>query len=147
MDASRRERYRGAVTIDHYGRAVPKQATGSVRLDHASASCKLLCGSVMELFDRIVDPELLVRRMTISAGNLISEKEAAGRSACVQMDLFGDQEENARQEARERREKELQKTVIRLKRKYGKNAVLRGMNLEEGATAIQRNAQIGGHRA
>ena len=147
MDASRREHYRGAVTIDHYGRAVPKQATGSVRLDHASASCKLLCGSVMELFDRIVDPELLVRRMTISAGNLISEKEAAGRSACVQMDLFGDQEENARQEARERREKELQKTVIRLKHKYGKNAVLRGMNLEEGATAIQRNAQIGGHRA
>ena len=147
MDASRREHYRGAVTIDHYGRAVPKQATGSVRLDHASASCKLLCGSVMELFDRIVDPELLVRRMTISAGNLIPEAEAAGRSACVQMDLFGDQEENARQEARERREKELQKTVIRLKHKYGKNAVLRGMNLEEGATAIQRNAQIGGHRA
>ena len=118
-----------------------------------ASSTKRITEAVERLFDRIVHPDLLVRRMYVVANHVIPEQEAAptGADAPVQLDMFTDYEAQARQAAAEQaaldRERRRQQTILEIKRKYGKNAILRGMNLEEGATARSRNAQIGGHKA
>ena len=136
--------YRGPVTVDHYGRRVPKQAHGTVNLPRKTASTRLITQAVMALYTEITDPSLLVRRLTIGCG-LIPEDAAAEDSP--QLDLFTDTEAQQREDAALAREKQRQKAMLDIKRRFGKNAILRGMDLEEGATAPARNSQIGGHRA
>lgn len=151
-DPSIRDRYRGEIKTDYYGRRVPKEAHGTASLGRYTSSTKQIIEAVTSLFDRIVNPSLLVRRMYLSANRLISEEdERAQERGGEQLSMFVDneQEERRRQDERAalRRERQMQNAIIDIKKKYGKNAILRGMNLEEGATAKERNAQIGGHKA
>ena len=152
-DASRRARYRGAVTTDFYGREVPRHAHGSIRLDGFTSSTRQITEAVMALFDRIVDRNLLVRRMVVAANHTVDEAAARASRAqeSVQLDMFTDyeaeQQRQAEAEAARARERKQQEVVLAIKEKYGKNAILRGTDFEEGATARQRNEQIGGHRA
>ena len=146
-------RYKGEVKTDRYGRKVPKHAHGTTNLDEPSSSTKLITEAVMELYDRIIDKNLLVRRITVAANHLTDEAAAHTRKQedFVQMDLFTDYETLEKQkqenEARLQKERALQEAVLSVKKKFGKNAILKGMNLEEGATGAQRNNQIGGHKA
>jgi len=144
--------YKGEVTTDHYGRKIPKHAHGTANLDRQTSSTKLIMDAVMELYDRIVNPDLLVRRINLTACKVVDESEAKQYSvAGEQLDIFTDYAELERKRAEEKaaleREKNMQKAVLELKKKYGKNIILKGMNLEEDATARERNAQIGGHKA
>ena len=145
-DPERRKRYKGPITTDPYGRQIPKSAHGTVNLPEYTASTREITEAVMELFDRIVDGNLLVRRLNIVACHVLRECDAPQPNAMEQLDLFAPQIEENREENR-RRERSRQRAVLAIKKKYGKNAILKGMNLEEGATARKRNAQLGGHRA
>ena len=142
--------YSGEITTDRYGRKIPKHAHGTANLDRQTSSTKRITEAVMALYDRIVDPELLVRRLNVTACRVVDESEVR-RNSVQQLNIFTDYEELERREAAEqaamKREKNMQKTILELKKKYGKNIILKGMNLEEDATARERNAQIGGHKA
>lgn len=143
--------YEGEITADRYGRAVPKQAHGTENLKQYTASSKILMSFAAELFDRIVNPDLLVRRIYLTAAHVTAEAMVPETGAYEQMDLFTDYEALEKQREKEAadldREKRWQKAMLDIKKKYGKNAVLRGMSFEEGATARERNGQIGGHKA
>ena len=148
--ASLSDVYAGAVTVDRYGRKVPKEAHGSINLNRQTSSAKMIVEAMMTLFDRIVNPELLIRRMTVVANHIVNENKAAVSASSDQPDLFTDYEALARQEAAEtaelEKERRLQLAVLDIKNKLGKNAVLKGINLLDGATAKSRNEQIGGHK-
>jgi len=150
-DPVRRGAYSGEIKIDYYGRAVPKSAHGSISLPYSTSSSKLIMAAAAELYDRIVDPALLVRRLNITANHVISESEAEQSVIPEQLTLFTDYEKKDAQEAKERamrmREKQMQRTMLHIKQKYGKNAIVKGMNYQDGATTLERNRQIGGHRA
>ena len=146
-DPRRRKQYTGAVVTDHYGRKIPKHAHGTANLQKFTSSTREITEAVMELFDRIVDRDLLVRRMNIVACHVLREQDAPKPGSMEQLDLFSIMENAEQAEEKRQREKRRQQAVIRIKKKYGKNAILKGMNLEEGATAISRNQQIGGHKA
>ena len=144
--------YRGAVTTDFYGRKVPKHAHGTANIGRFTSSTKLVLEAVTELYERIVDPVLLVRRINITANHVVGENSVSDIPVQgEQMNMFVDYDEVEREREEERKkltkEKKMQKTVIDIKKKYGKNALIKGMNLEEGATAKDRNRQIGGHKA
>ncbi len=136
--------YQGEFTIDAYGRRIPKHAHGSINLGRYTSSTRQILEAATALYDRIVDPRLLVRRLNIVANHVLTEQQAAEQAQPLQMDLFSDP---IRQEQADAKEKGLQQAMLRIKKKYGKNAILKGMNLEEGATAMDRNGQIGGHKA
>ena len=142
--------YHGEVTKDYYGRKIPKHAHGTIKLDHATSSSKTLTEYIVKLYEDIVNPNLSIRRVNITACNLVSE-EFRHRKKVAQINLFTNQEKIMEKEKKERdmEEKELnmQKTIINIKNKYGKNAIIKGMNLMEGATTIERNNEIGGHKA
>lgn len=144
-------RYKGEVTIDRYGRKVPKHAHGTANLEKKTSSTRLITNAVMDLYDRIVDEHLLVRRITITANKLVDEKSVKQEDEYQQLDLFTDYEAQRKKQAEEEekleRERRMQEAMLSIKKKFGKNAVLKGMNLEEGATAKDRNEQIGGHKA
>ena len=143
-----RQSYSGRIVTDHYGREIPKHAHGTARLEGRSASTRQILRAVTELYDKIVDSRLLVRRITLAACNLSRQEEQA--ETMEQLDFFTDQQEQQRRAAEElrlRREQSRQKAVLDIRKKYGKNAIVRGMNLQEGATAMERSRQIGGHRA
>lgn len=146
----RGKKYKGQVVKDHYGRNIPKHAHGTENIDHYTSSAQLMVGAVLRLYDRIVDNELLIRRVAIVAENVILESDIPEEEP-MQLDLFTDFEtaEAQRTKARESEEKEhrLQKAAIAIQEKYGKNALLKGMNFLEGATTRERNGQIGGHKA
>lgn len=150
-DSVRRAKYHGRITTDHYGRPVPVHAQGSVALDSPTSSEHILSHHVAQLFDRIVNPDLLVRRMTLSVNRLIYESdwEQKQRLATSQLDLFTDYEAIRQREMTENRrlarERRKQEAVLYIKRRYGKNAILKGLNFSEGATQRTRNCQIGGH--
>ena len=146
-DATRRKAYKGPVTTDHYGRKVPKHAHGTGNLGKHTSSTKEILQLTSDLFDRIVDKELLIRRMNITANHVIRESVAPSLPDSQQMSLFIDYERQAEETQAQEREKRRQKVVLTIKKKFGKNAILKGMNFEEGATAKDRNAQIGGHKA
>lgn len=150
-DPVRRAAYRGPVTTDRYGRKVPKDAHGTIRLEGHTSSTRLITDAVMTLFDRIIDPALLVRRMYVVAENVLPEGTAPDKQATEQLDMFTDyarrDEEREREKERLMKEKRLQLAQLDIKERFGKNAILKGMNLSEGATARERNAQIGGHKA
>ena len=147
----RRKAYQGEVHIDRYGRSVPKPAHGSIGLKEHTSSSRQFLDAAMELFDRIVDPTLLVRRMYVVANNVKRRDAAkAADTAFVQMDLFSDYglgDTKQEDEAAREKERRLQEAMLSIKKKYGKNAILKGANLQEGATAMERNRQIGGHKA
>lgn len=143
--------YNGEITIDVYGRKIPKHAHGTVNLPMHTSSTKAIMDAVMGLYDKIVNPKLLVRRVNLTANHVIDEKEIVKEESFEQLNLFTDYtlEEKKREEEKilQEREKRMQQAVLSIKKKYGKNAILKGMNFEEGATTRDRNAQIGGHKA
>ena len=144
--------YTGLVHIDYYGRRVPKPAHGTVSLKKHSSSTKELLHEILALYDRIVSPTLMVRRITITMGKLIDEDSATRQNEdVVQFDLFSDTEKEAKEsevaEHAEQKEKSLQHAMIAIKNKFGKNAILKAANLKEEARAIARNSEIGGHKA
>ena len=150
-DTHREEQYRGEVTTDRYGRKIPKHAHGTVNLDKLTSSEKRITKAVMELYDRIVDPTLLIRRLNITANHVVPESSAEELEVVEQMDLFTDyaalEKQREEEKAELEREKRMQQAVLCIKKRFGKNAILKGMNLQEGATAKDRNEQIGGHKA
>ncbi len=150
-DPERRNRYRGEVTVDRYGRRVPKHAHGTANLERQTASSSILIQAILDLCDRILNKELLVRRITVTANHLIQEEKVQKKESYEQLSLFTDyaaeNKEKEQEEAMLEKEKRLQQAMLDIKKKYGKNAILKGSNLQEGATAQHRNSQIGGHRA
>lgn len=146
-----RKSYKGEITSDHYGRKIPKHAHGTVNLGQQTSSTELIIDAVMDLYDRIVDSKLSVRRITVVANHLVEENAVTETTSFEQMDLFTDYEavEKEREEKKANlvRERKLQEAMLSVKKKYGKNAMLKGMNLQEGAMTIERNQQIGGHKA
>ena len=146
-----RNKYHGEVTTDHYGRQIPKHAHGTINLPCPTSSTKVIMEAVEALFDRIVNMDLLVRRVNVVASRVVPESEAKEAPVFEQLDLFTDYTalEQKREEEKKERDKErrLQHAVLDIQKKYGKNAVLKGMNFEEGAMTRERNGQIGGHKA
>ncbi len=138
--------YQGEVTTDFYGRKVPKHAHGTIRLKEYTSSTKILTDHIIKLYEEIMNPDLVVRRINITAGNLISQKKEENAPKIEQLDLFTPVEDKKEKKQNKEKENNLQKTLLEIKNKYGKNAILRGMNLEEGGTAIDRNRQVGGHK-
>ncbi len=139
--------YYGEITTDFYGRSVPKHAHGTENLERKTYSSHTISDAAVRLFDRIINPKLLVRRITVCACEITAKAEQPNEYGGEQLDLFTDYAERERKARNERREEDMQLAVLRIKRKFGKNALLRGMNFEEGATMRERNQQIGGHRA
>jgi DNA polymerase V len=148
----RRKNYHGVIVKDHYGRQIPKQSHGTINLDGYTSSTKKIISAVSELFDRIVDENLLIRRLNIVANHVLPEADAPKKNdGFEQLDLFTDyvalEAKQEQERAELEREKKMQQAMLSIKKKFGKNAILKGMNLEEGATAKDRNVQIGGHKA
>ena len=147
-----KSKYFGEITTDYYGRPVPKHAHGTRNLKAPTSSSKLMIDAITELFDQIVNPDLLVRRIYLTVNRVISEQQALSQpKAAEQLDLFTDYEEEAKKQQAElennQKERKVQEALLKIKKKYGKNAILKGLNFEEGATAKERNQQIGGHKA
>lgn len=146
-----RAKYNGPVTKDHYGRLTPKHAHGTANLGRQTSSTSLISKGVMELYDRIVNPDLLIRRINLTTNHVVTELSARKRRQPRQLDLFTDYEELRKKEEAEQaaldKERRMQEAQLAIKKRYGRNAILRGLNFEEGATAKERNAQIGGHKA
>lgn len=142
--------YGAQAESDFYGRKAPKSAHGSVRLDRYGSSSKQITEAMLALYDRIVDPALSVRRITVAACEL-EDESFLGRESEKQLDLFGEMEsakdESSGERAALESERKRQRVMLDIKKKYGKNAILKGTNLEKGATARERNRQIGGHKA
>ncbi len=144
-----RAKYHGEVHIDHYGRQVPKHAQGTANLKMQTSSSMLIMQAIVELYDRIVNPDLLIRRINIATNHVVDEDSAKHNADIQQLDLFTDYEELMNKKQLEQqaldKERKIQDARLAIKQRFGKNAILKGLNFEEGATAIDRNAQIGGH--
>lgn len=143
--------YKGAVTTDHYGRKIPKHARGSKRLDYHTSSTMLIMNAITDLFDQVVDKELLVRRVTVVFNHVVDEQTVKSTLAIEQLDLFTNynatKQKRQQEEAALEKERKKQEALLSIRKKFGKNAILKGMNFEEGATTRDRNNQIGGHKA
>ena len=150
-DKNRSQSYNGTVTTDYYGKKVPKPAHGTTNLPKQTSSTTLITNAVMELYDKIVNKKLPIRRINIVANKLVDEHSVKNANKYEQLDLFTDYEilkkQREKENAESEREKRMQNTILDIKKKFGKNAILKGMNLQEGATAKDRNNQIGGHKA
>lgn len=150
-DKNRSQSYKGTVTTNYYGKKVPKPAHGTTNLPNQTSSTTLITNAVMELYDKIVNKKLLIRRINIVANKLVDEHSVKNANKYEQLDLFTDYEilkkQREKENAESEREKRMQNTILDIKKKFGKNAILKGMNLQEGATAKDRNNQIGGHKA
>ncbi len=150
-DPERKKQYKGPVTVDRYGRSVPKHAHGTEHLLRYSSSAKEMARAALALFDRVVDETLLIRRLNLTACNVIPESEIPAAPEVEQMDLFTDdsarEQQQAKESAERERERRMQEAILQIKGRYGKNAILKVHSLEDGATAVQRNGTIGGHRA
>lgn len=150
-DPNLRKDYHGEIKTDRYGRQIPKHAHGTANLKAYSSSTRLLMDAVTKIYDRIVDPKLLVRRINLAATHVLPESEVVEQDNYEQLDLFTDyaalQKQKEVEKAEQEKERKLQQAMLDIKKKFGKNAILKGMNLEEGATAKDRNQQIGGHKA
>ena len=144
--------FEGPIAIDHYGRKVPPPAHGSINLGRMTSSSRLIIDAVTQIYDRVVDKNLYIRRLNVIANHTTDEELCVEDDGMgIQLDMFTDYEEVERIRLKEKqelnKEKNIQKAVLEIKKKFGKNAMLKGMNLEEGAKTIERNGQIGGHRA
>ena len=138
--------YDGDIDLDRYGRKVPKHAHGTINIDHKTSSTKLITNKAVELYDQIINKDLLTRRITITAQDVVNESDYNNIFMFEQLNMFTNYSEIEKQRKKEHSEKELQKAVLNIKSKYGKNAILKGMDFEKGAKTIERNTQIGGHR-
>lgn len=143
--------YQGDVVRDYYGRSVPKPAHGSANLSTPTSSMRLITDATLEIFDHIVNPSLLIRRLNLTVNHVVMEDEAVSASVPTQLDLFTDYDALAREKEKQKtsldKERRLQEARLKIKEHFGKNAILRGLNFAEGATAKERNRQIGGHKA
>ncbi len=150
-DSERMKSYTGEITTDFYGRQVPKHAHGTANIGKYTSSGILITDAVMKLYDRIVDKNLLVRRINISANHIKSESDITEKTTFEQLDFFTDYSKLDKKREQDKimleKERRIQETTIELKKRFGKNAIIKGMNLKEGATTIDRNRQIGGHKA
>ena len=150
-DVKRREAYNGEIKTDYYGRQIPKHARGTANIGRKTASTRLITDAVLKAYDENVDKKLLIRRLNITANRVVPEATLSQTPAPYQLSLFEDYEETEKQKAKEdaelEKERRIQETLIGIKNKFGKNAILKGLNLQEGATAKDRNEQIGGHKA
>ena len=144
-------RYKDQLRIDHYGRQAPKHVHGSTRFKRPTSSSRMIINAAAELFDQIVDHDMLVRRINVTMNNVVPESQVAFTMAHQQLDLFTDYDALRREREQEEqalsKERRMQKALLSIKSKFGKNAILRGLNFEDGATARERNQQIGGHKA
>lgn len=138
------ENYSGPLHINHFGQAVPKPAHGSVNLNFHTSSATELSAAALSLYDRIVNSKLSIHRLSVAFNNVIDESKADNY---IQYDLFTTPEEIDLKERTAKRDRKIQKAILDIQKKYGKNAILKGMSFEDGATAIERNQQIGGHKA
>ena len=150
LEGERGRKYTGPVVMDPYGRKIPKAAHGTGNLDYYTSSTHAIMNAVLDVYDRVVHKDLLIRRVNVTACNLVSETEIPEEKP-EQLDMFTDyealeREKQARQLAEEK-ERRLQNITLAIQDRYGKNAMLKGMNLMEGGTTIARNGQIGGHKA
>lgn len=143
-DPQRRLAYRGAVSTDAYGRAIPKHAHGTTHLAEYTSSTTEIVEAMTRLFDRIVNPQLLIRRLNVTANRVLRE-DCLPTQGLQQMSLFSD--DGQQRQAQRKRERQKQQAILSIKKKYGKNALLKGMNFRDGATTRERNGQIGGHKA
>ena len=143
-------KYNGEITTDFYGRKVPKHAHGTININHKTSSSKVITEHMIKLFDKIINKELLVRKINMVANNVVNEDKVVNKKNFEQIDLFTDysilDKKREEESINEKDERKLQHTLLNIKNKYGKNAILKGMNLEEGSTTIDRNGQIGGHK-
>lgn len=148
-DDTRRKAYKGEIKTDFYGRQVPKHARGTVNIGRKTASTKLITEAVLKAYDEVVNPDLLIRRINLTANRVVPEDTASQSTVPYQLSLFEtyDEEQLKREDAELEKERKIQETLIGIKNKFGKNAILKGLNLQEGATAKDRNEQIGGHKA
>ena len=138
--------YTGEITVDRYGRNVPKHAHGTQNLEHYTSSSKIITEQIIELYDRVINKNLLSRRIIITANNVINEDITQKDNSNEQIDLFTDYKIKEQNHKKELKEHELQKSIIDIKKKYGKNAILKGMYLVDGGTTKERNEQVGGHK-
>jgi len=143
--------YKGKIKVDRYGREMPEPAHGTTHTSRQTSSTKLLSEATLNLYDDIVDKKLLIRKINISVCNLIKESCIENKQSYEQLDLFTDYDElMAKREQEEnalKKERKIQEAMLDIKERYGKNAILKGTNLQEGATTIERNESIGGHKA
>lgn len=150
-DPDRRRLYKGEVVTDRYGRRIPKHAHGTANISRRTSSTMLIMDAVLDLYDKIIDKNLLVRRVYVTANHVAEETAAEETQTFEQLDLFTDysalEKKKEEEETKLKREKQMQQAMLAIQKKYGKNAILKGMNLEEGAMARERNDQIGGHKA
>jgi DNA polymerase V len=142
--------YTGDITTDRYGRKIPKHAHGTINLKERTSSTRLIMEAIEELYDKIINKKLLVRRINVVANNVVNESEIMNNIQEEQISLFIDYEQREKEKAEElknrKQENNLQHAILDIKKKYGKNAILKGMNLDKNGTTIERNAQIGGHK-
>ena len=142
--------YNGEITTDRYGRKIPKHAHGTINLKEKTSSTKIIMKAIEELYERIINKNLLVRRINVVANNVVNENEVDKETKDEQISLFVDykkeEQEKVNEKNKRNKENKLQHAIIDIKKKYGKNAILKGMNLEKDGTTIERNAQIGGHK-
>ena len=148
-DISSLDNYDGEIKVDYYGRNIPKQAHGTVNINHKTSSTDIITKEVLKLYESIVNKKLLIRRLNIAACNLVDEEKIGDNKVVEQLDLFSgnDYSSNILEKELETKERKVQDTIINIKNKYGKNSILKGLDLVEGATAIDRNNQVGGHKA
>lgn len=144
-------RYKGEITSDRYGRQIPKHAHGTANIDRYTSSARLIISAALKLYDNIVGRNMLIRRITISANNLVPEESVAEHKHYEQLDLFSDYSETETEREKEekelKKERKIQEAIIDIKQRYGKNSIIKGANLQKGATTIERNKSIGGHKA
>ena len=148
-DESRRKAYKGEIKTDFYGRQVPKHARGTVNIGRKTASTKLITEAVLKTYHEVVNPNLLIRRINLTANRVVPEDTVSQGAAPYQLSLFEtyDEDQLKKEDAELEKERKIQETLIGIKNKFGKNSILKGLNLQEGATAKDRNEQIGGHKA
>lgn len=146
-DPDRRASYKGEIMTDHYGRQIPKHARGTANMGKYTSSTKLITDKTLELFDRIVDRNLLTRRLTVTANRLLTDDEAKKTATQEQLSIFDEPEEMHKKEESEAREKRMQKAVIDIKNRFGANAIMKGTSYQDAATGLERNESIGGHKA
>lgn len=137
--------YHGEITVDHYGRNIPKHAHGTVNLNHKTSATTVIVEAVMKLYSEIVNHDLLVRRINLTANNVIDESDE--KDEYEQINLFSNYEDINKKRKKEQEEREIQRAMLNIKSKYGKNAILKGMDLQADGTTIERNSLIGGHKA
>lgn len=148
-DDTRRRAYKGEIKTDFYGRQVPKHARGTVNIGRKTASTRLITDAVLKTYDEVVNPDLLIRRINLTANHVVPEDTVSQGTVPYQLSLFEtyDEEQLKKEDEELEKERKIQETLIGIKNKFGKNAILKGLNLQEGATAKDRNEQIGGHKA